>query len=69
MSRVIDLFLEYVRLDTQSAEESNTTPSTLKQHTLAKLLAGQLADMGAKEITYDEAHCYVYASIPAAQGF
>lgn len=68
MSKVIDLFLEYVKLDTQSAEESHTTPSTLKQHALAKLLVRQLTDMGASEITYDEAHCYVYASIPAAEG-
>lgn len=68
MSSVIDLFLEYVKLDTQSADESSTTPSTLKQHELAKLLVRQLSDMGASEITYDEAHCYVYASIPAAEG-
>lgn len=68
MSNVIDLFLEYVKLDTQSADESSTTPSTLKQHELAKLLVKQLTDMGASEITYDEAHCYVYASIPAAEG-
>lgn len=68
MSKVIDLFLEYVKLDTQSAEDSSTTPSTLKQHALAKLLERQLTDMGASEITYDEEHCYVYASIPAAEG-
>lgn len=68
MSNVIDLFLEYVKLDTQSADESSTTPSTLKQHELAKLLVRQLTDMGAAEITYDETHCYVYASIPAAVG-
>ena len=68
MSNVIDLFLEYVKLDTQSADESSTTPSTLKQHELAKRLVRQLTDMGASEITYDEAHCYVYASIPAAEG-
>lgn len=68
MSSVIDLFLEYVKMDTQSADESSTMPSTLKQHELAKLLVRQLTDMGATEITYDEAHCYVYASIPAAEG-
>lgn len=68
MSRVIDLFLEYVKLDTQSMDESDTRPSTLKQHELAKLLVRQLTDMGAAEITYDETHCYVYASIPASKG-
>lgn len=69
MSRVIDLFLEYVKIDTQSNEDSNTTPSTEKQHNLAKLLVRQLQEMGAKEIAYDKEHCYVYASIPASSGY
>lgn len=69
MSKVIDLFLEYVKIDTQSDENANTTPSTQKQHELAKLLAGQLSEMGAEEVTYDKEHCYVYASIPATKGY
>ncbi len=68
MSRVIENFLEYVKIDTESAEGSETTPSTLKQHDLARLLAGQLQEMGAKEITYDKERCYVYASVPASKG-
>ena len=68
MSKVIDLFLEYVKMDTQSDEESTTFPSTQKQHNLAALLAKQLEEMGAKEITYDKEHCYVYATIPATKG-
>ncbi len=68
MSRVIDLFLEYVRIDTQSNEESDTHPSTLKQHRLAELLERQLRKMGAQEIIYDKEHCYVYATIPASAG-
>ncbi len=69
MSRVIDLFLEYIKIDTQSSEESNTFPSTLKQHDLAKLLYEELIEMGAHEIEYDKEHCYVYATIPAAPGY
>lgn len=69
MSRVIDLFLEYAKIDTQSNEDSNTTPSTEKQHNLAKLLVRQLQEMGAKEIAYDKEHCYVYASISATPGY
>lgn len=69
MAKVLDLFLEYVKLDTQSAEESNTSPSTAKQHMLAALLTEQLTNMGAEEVTYDKEHCYVYATIPATEGF
>ena len=68
MSRVIENFLEYVKIDTESAEGSETTPSTLKQHDLARLLARQLQEMGAQEITYDKERCYVYASVPASKG-
>ena len=65
MSRVIENFLEYVKIDTESAEGSDTTPSTLKQHDLAKVLVRQLEEMGAEEIEYDRERCYVYASVPA----
>ena len=65
MSKVIDLFLEYVKIDTQSDEACTTSPSTAKQHVLAELLASQLTDMGAEDVVYDKEHCYVYATIPA----
>lgn len=68
MSEVIDLFLEYVRIDTQSDENSSTSPSTLKQHELAVLLYEQLLQMGAEEVSYDKEHCYVYGSVPATPG-
>lgn len=69
MSKVIDLFLQYVQIDTESDEQLLTTPSTLKQHDLAKLLVTQLEEMGVSEITYDTDHCYVYATIPASLGY
>jgi len=68
MSKVIDLFLEYVKIDTQSDEDCTTSPSTAKQHILAELLARQLAEMGAEDVVYDKEHCYVYATIPATKG-
>lgn len=64
----LDLFLQYVKIDTQSDETTGTTPSTAKQHELAGLLVSQLEAMGAEEITYDKEHCYVYASVPASEG-
>ena len=68
MSKVVEKFLNYVKVDTQSDENSNTFPTTEKQHDLAKLLVEELKEMGAEEITYDKEHCYVYASIPATEG-
>lgn len=69
MERVIENFLEYVTIDTQSSEESSSTPSTAKQHDLAVVLERQLREMGAEEITYDKEHCYVYATVPASAGY
>lgn len=67
MSKTIENFLRYVKIDTQSSEVSGTTPSTAKQHELAELLVKELHEMGADEIAYDKEHCYVYASVPASR--
>lgn len=68
MSKVIEKFLNYVKIDTRSDENSTACPTTAKQHDLAKLLVKELEEMGAEDITYDTEHCYVYASIPASEG-
>ena len=68
MEKVIENFLTYVKVDTESSPESASVPSTAKQHDLAKLLTEQLQKMGAEEIVYDKEHCYVYASVPASAG-
>ena len=68
MDKTIENFLRYVKIDTQSSEESTTIPSTMKQHDLARQLVSELEAMGAAEITYDKEHCYVYATIPASAG-
>lgn len=62
---VIEKFLRYVKVDTQSDPESGTSPSTMKQHDLAKLLSKELEDIGASDVYYDTEHCYVYAKIPS----
>lgn len=64
---LIDKFLRYVQIDTQSDEESGLSPSTAKQHDLAKVLVSELEAMGASEIHYDKEHCYVYACVPGEQ--
>ena len=60
-------FLRYVRIDTQSDEDSETYPSTAKQLDLLRLLHDELAQLGLAEVTLDD-HGYVTAAIPATVG-
>lgn len=62
---VVDRFLRYVRVDTQSAEDRSTTPSTATQWELARMLARELEQLGAHDVRVSE-HCMVYATIPAS---
>lgn len=68
MSKTIENFLRYVKVDTCSDGDSLSTPSTAKQHDLAKILVEELKAIGATEISYDTEHCYVYATVPASEG-
>jgi tripeptide aminopeptidase len=60
----LERFLRYVRIDTQSDENSTTYPSTAKQHVLLDLLVGELKAIGLKDVAKDE-HGYVFATVPA----
>lgn len=64
MTTVIENFLRYVRIDTQSQPDKETLPSTAKQLDLARLLAEELRQMGAAQVRLTE-QGYVYAVIPA----
>jgi tripeptide aminopeptidase len=61
---VLDRFLRYVVVDTQSMEESTTYPSTAKQSDLLRLLVEELRAIGLTDVELDE-HGYVFATIPA----
>ena len=61
---VLERFLRYVVIDTQSDPTSPTCPSTLKQKNLGRLLAAELQAMGLADAHLDD-HGYVYATIPA----
>ena len=67
MSEVIDRFVRYAGVDTQSSEESGLHPSTHKQKVLGHMLADGLEKIGASDVYTDE-HNYVYAYIPATDG-
>jgi tripeptide aminopeptidase len=60
---VMDRFLRYVKIDTQSQEDQTTTPSTRKQLNLANLLAKELTALGAQNVRVSE-FGIVYATVP-----
>ncbi len=59
----MDRFLRYVKIDTQSAEDQTTVPSTKKQFDLARLLEKELKELGAENVRVSE-FCIVYAMVP-----
>ena len=67
-SEVIERFLRYVVIDTQSDEESGLSPSSEKQKNLGRLLEKELKDIGASDVFFDDEHCYVYARIGSTYG-
>ncbi len=62
--KVLERFLRYIKIDTQSDENSETTPSTEKQFNLAKVLKQELESLGLKDISLDD-KCYLMATLPA----
>ena len=64
MTDVVERFLRYVKIDTQSDPDSTTYPSTAKQLDLAKVLVEELEAMGMEEVKLDE-WGYVTATLPA----
>ena len=63
MENILDRFLRYISIDTQSDENSESQPSTEKQLNLLKLLCDELNAMGV-EATLDK-YGYVMGAIPS----
>lgn len=64
MDSLLDRFLRYVRIDTQSDETSSSYPSTAKQLTLSRMLAEECRALGLVDVTCDECGV-VMATVPA----
>ncbi|WP_417887401.1 peptidase T [Zunongwangia sp.] len=60
---VLNRFLNYISIDTQSNPESNSTPSTDKQWKLANQLATELEEMGMQDVSIDD-NAYIMATLP-----
>jgi tripeptide aminopeptidase len=61
---VLERFLRYVKIDTQSSEATETYPSTEKQKDLSRLLVGELKELGVSDAAMDE-YGYVTGTVPA----
>lgn len=61
---IIDRFISYVTVDTQSDPESTTTPSTKKQWDLANELVKELKAIGMSDVSIDE-NAYIMATLPS----
>ncbi|TDT47460.1 tripeptide aminopeptidase [Maribacter spongiicola] len=64
MQHIIDRFISYITIDTQSDSSSETTPSTQKQWNLANKLVDELRAIGLSEVTIDE-NAYIMATLPS----
>jgi tripeptide aminopeptidase len=64
MQHIIDRFLSYVTIDTQSDASSATTPSTKKQWILARKLVEELKTIGMQDVSIDE-NAYIMATLPS----
>jgi tripeptide aminopeptidase len=64
MQNIINRFISYVTIDTESDPYSTTTPSTAKQFDLANLLVQELNQIGMQEVTIDQ-FGYVMATLPS----
>ena len=62
MQNIIDRFVKYVKIDTESDPNSTTTPSTKKQFDLANLLVQELKEIGMSDVSIDE-FGYVMATL------
>ena len=64
---VLERFLRYVRVDTQSEEGASTFPSTAKQLDLSRILADELREIGLDDVELNE-FGYVIATLPGTPG-
>ena len=62
--KIIDRFIRYVKVDSQSDPESTTTPSTEKQWDIAHLLVDELKAIGLQEVEIDQ-YGYIMATLPS----
>ncbi|MBR0382204.1 MAG: peptidase T [Eubacterium sp.] len=66
--RAYERLLKYVKIHTTSDNSTGTSPSTMRQFDLARILVDEMKELGIEDAHVDE-NCYVYGSIPASLGY
>lgn len=61
---IVDRFIKYVKIDTQSDENNSQTPSTQKQFNLARVVEQEMIEMGLSDVVLDD-NCYLMATLPS----
>ena len=61
---IVERFLNYVKFDSQSDENSETVPSSAKQWNIARYLKDELEAVGLEDVVLDDMG-YVYATLPS----
>ncbi len=64
MQNIINRFIKYVSIDTQSDPNNPEFPSTEKQWDLANLLVNELKEIGMHDVSIDD-NAYVMATLPS----
>lgn len=68
VSDVLERFLRFVQVDSQSdPNNEQVTPSTDRQHEMARVLGAELSALGLDDVVVDD-HAYVTATLPASAG-
>lgn len=68
MQKIIDRFVKYITVDTQSDPNNPDFPSTEKQWDLAHILVEELKGIGMDDVTLDD-NCYIMATLPSNVDF
>jgi tripeptide aminopeptidase len=64
MEKLIERFIQYARINTQSNDKSTTLPSTASQYEFSKLLARELQEIGLSDVEVDD-NGYLMATLPS----
>ena len=66
--RAYERFIDYVKIHTASAEDTEQTPTTQRQFDLTHFLAKEMQKIGISNV-YEDDHAYVYGEVPATEGY
>lgn len=66
--RAYERFIDYVKIHTASAEDTDATPTTQRQFDLTHFLAKEMQKIGIANV-YEDEHAYVYGEVPASAGY